>query len=203
MKFKVYTCTFSTGGVIEFNPVTGLVADRLVMFAEYLTPQGTGCVWEIKSGTGNFEPLENYKDKSFNTSITTFQLRAILSGSSDLSPVLAVDTLNVVGFMTGTSGSYVSRNVTLSQSYTIVTQIYEAHIPNGCTVTPQFAVDTSGTAWVTPTSVTTSTVDGYYTRYTYTYTLGASATNFRARLNITSGSAVDRPKARKFMNIMK
>lgn len=202
LKFRVYSCTFASSGVVEFDPITSLNVDRIVMFSEYLTPQSTGCKWEMKLNAGSYEPMENYKDVSPGLVVDSIQLRCTFTSNVDTSPIVSLDTLNIIGFLSSTSGSYISKNAVLSQNFTIVKQIFEAYIPAGCTVTPQFATDTTGTVWISPSSVVTEAVDGYYTRYTYTYTLGASATNFRSRLNMTSPSQIGRPKARKFMNII-
>lgn len=203
LKFKIYNCGFTTSSTIIFNAITSLGVDRLLLLAEYVTPQDTGCVWEVKINSGSYEPIQNYKDRSTLASISQVELKATLTATLDKSPIISLDCLNVVGFITGTSGSYISKNVTLSQSYTIVKQTFEGYIPAGCSIVPQFATDTTGTSWTTGTLAATDPIDGFFNRYTYTYTLGSSATNFRSRLNITASAQTDRPKARKFTNIMK
>jgi len=201
MKFRVYTCEFASQGVLEFNEITSLDADRILLMADYLTLQNTGCTWEFKLNGSNWQPISNFEDKDVSAIANRLTLRATFTADSNMSPILATDTFNLVGFLTATSGTYVSRQVDVTRGYTTVRQVVECHIPSGCSVVPKFTTD--GTNWITGTVTSTQAVDTEYTRYTYEYTLGGSATKFRARVDLQAPNQLARPRARKLMNIMK
>ncbi len=201
MKFKVYTCEFAPTGTIEFNDIDNLGADRIILMADYLTPANTGCTWEIKLNNGSWQPIGNFEDKDISSVANKVRLRATFKADVNISPILASDSFSLISFLTATSGAYVSRNVGVERGYTTVRQVIEAHIPSGCSVVPKFTTD--GTTWVTGTLTSTEPVNQDYTRFTYEHTLGASATNFRAKVEITAPNQLARPRARRFMNIMK
>lgn len=218
LKFTVYTAKFASEGVVEFNPITGISVDRLVLFSEYLTPQNTGCSWEIKikyEGDTDpitakpYQPIGNYQDVELPKKAVEIQLRATFKTNNNMSPLLAKDGFNLIGFLTALRGSYIGRTVFNVPAYTTVKQIIEAHIPNGCTVKPSFSYD-GGVTWVdygarNITPVIEPTEDPNYTRYIYTYTIpgGKTSTVFKARVDMSSSNSWIRPRARKFMNIMK
>lgn len=217
LKFRVYTAKFAEQGTIEFEPIKNLGADRVVLFSEYLTPANTGCTWEVRmlmqgeSGTLEskaYQPIGNYEDTDLGSLASSIQLRATFKSSKYMSPLLALDGISLIGFLTAQNGSYVSRNTVFPEAtaYTTVKQVLEASIPNGCTVRPTFSYD-GGATWVDNASVVPSVeqVDENFSRYTYVTQVpdGVVATNFRARIIMTSSNSFIRPRARKFMNIVK
>lgn len=215
LKINIYTATFEEEGVIEFEPITNLDIDRLVLFSEYLTPTNTGCTWEVKilpkdaQGTLEgmpWEPIGNYDDIDLTSIAKELQLRATFKADRYMSPMLALDGVSLIGFMTGLEGSYVGRNVVFppGSEYTTVTQTFDGHIPNGCSITPYYSTD-GGSTWIENTaSPVIEPADDLFNRYTYTTQAPAgSHRNFKVRLKITALNAVARPRARRFINIAK
>ncbi|AWD93037.1 tail protein [Bacillus phage vB_BceM-HSE3] len=203
MKFRIYTCKFEDKGIIEFEPITNLGADRVVLMADYLTPENTGCTWEMKINDGPYQPISNYEDKELNSIATTLQLRATFVSSKDISPLLARDSFTLIGFLTATQGNYISKNVTLTQPYKNVKIVIEAHTPSGCTVVPKFSYD-NGVTWVVPSLASTSPIDTNFTQFTYQSTISQeNIKDYRVKVEMTSPNQIVRPRARKLMNIMK
>lgn len=204
LRFRVYAAVFQSQGVVEFQPIQNLSTDKFIILASYLTPQNTGCTWQAKLDSGDYQPIGNYVTNYPSSVTNTIQLKATFQSDVHMSPLLAIDGFTLVGFVSKTSGAYVSKNTTFSQPFTTIKQIIEANVPSGCTVQPMIATDTSGTTWVTPTLQSTQSVDANFTQYTYQYVIPNSgmATNFRAKVVLSSGSAVVKPQARKFMNIL-
>ncbi|MNW28266.1 hypothetical protein D3C74_50880 [compost metagenome] len=202
MKFKIYAASFAPQGVIEFSEISGLEADRVVLMADYLTPLNTGCAWELKVNEGAFQPLGNYDDIDLSSKCEKAKLRASFKATGTMSPIIASDSFTFVSFLTETTGSYISRNVDLTANpYTTVRQVIEAAVPSGCSVVPKFTHD--GTTWITGTLKSTTQIDNEFAQYVYEYTIESAKTNFRARLDLTAPNQLARPKARKFMNVMK
>lgn len=215
LKMKVYTAKFEEEGLIEFEPIRNLEADRVMMLSEYLTPTNTGADWEIKilprDAQGRleampWEPISNYDDTDLSSVAKELQLRATFQADRYMSPMLALDGVSLVGFMTGLEGSYVGRNVVFpaGSEYTTVTQTFDGHIPNGCSIKPYFSVD-GGSTWIENTaSPVIEPADDLFNRYTYTMKAPeGSHRNFKVKLTIKSLNAVARPRARRFINIAK
>lgn len=203
MKFKLYTASFQPTGVVEFNPITGLSADRILLLADYLTPQNTGCYWEIKLDGGTYQPITSYEDMDLNIPVNQIQLRATFNSSENLSPLMPIDGFTFIGFISTTSGSYIGRNVTgFDRNINNVKMIFDGAIPVGSTITPQFSVD-GGTTWRTPTQTSATPLDSNFSQYTFSLAVPDTdnARQFRARINITANSAVLRPRVRRLMCI--
>ncbi|AGR47007.1 putative adsorbtion associated protein [Bacillus phage Shanette] len=204
MKFKVYKAEFQPTGVIEFDPISNLGADRLVLLADYLVPANTGCIWEVSLDDGMYVPLANYEPHDLSQIVSKVKLKATFKSEKNMSPLMSKDSFTLVGFMSGKTGSYLGRTVEMPQIYTTVKQTYDAHLPAGCTVTPQFSYD-DGATWITPPLVSSQQVSSDYIRYNHEVAVPANknAKKFKARLNLSTPNAVIRPTARRFINIMK
>ncbi len=203
MKFKVYVAEFEPTGTVEFDPIFNMESDRLLLLSDELTPQNTGCIWDMKLDDGEFRPIASYQDVELEAVIDKVQLRATFKSDKNMSPLMAADSFTLVGFLQATSGSYISRNTTLLEPYTNVKIVYDGFIPSGCTITPQFSYD-DGKTWITPPQTSAVEVELNWTRYTHTKSVEASANAkmFRVRLNIQAASSVVRPKVRKLMCVM-
>lgn len=204
LKFNIYGANFNSSASLMFNPVENLSIDRAVMLCDYLTPQNTGCTWQIKLGNAPFSPIENFEDKDLPELTTSAQLKADFKSDAHMSPIMAKDSFSFIGMTTARQGSYISRQVDVSYGFTGVKQVFEGHIPAGCVVKSRFSVD-GGVTWLEGTQVSAEPIDEYYVRYTLSHTApnGTTYTKFRARIDITSPSPVIKPKARRFMNILK
>jgi hypothetical protein len=204
MKFNIYKAQFNLNATIDFVEQTSMNADRLLLLADAIIPTGCALTWQVSLDGGAYQPITPYSDLDLLTVASRVKLRVMMTATGDLSPILAMDSLVLTGWTTGTSGSYVGRNVELTQPITNVKQIFDAHIPSGCAVTAQFSYD-DGTTWITPTQTSATPMSADYTRYICEATIsaGANALNFRARLNITSNDPTLRPSAQRFANIMK
>lgn len=205
LKFKVYHAEFQPTGAIEFAPMTNLGVDKLVLFADYLTPQNTGCTWQVKVNNGDWQPLSNYVDIDLTDVATAVSLRATFAASKYMSPLLATDSWTLVGFLTGVTGRYVSRAFTLSQNFTTISQTIDAFMPSNCTVVPRFSID-GGTTWLTGTLQSQSQVSTTFTRMSYQYVFdtpqNASTASIRVAVDITSPNQIAKPAATRFLNVI-
>ncbi|MBD1372582.1 DUF4815 domain-containing protein [Hazenella sp. IB182357] len=222
MKFKLYAAEFQKEGRVEFEPMPDLGADALLLLADFLTPSNTGCRWEMKLNEGAYLPITSYEDVDLRAPVDTVQLRAIFKADTNMSPLIAVDGFTFIGFLTAMSGSYIGRNVEgFDRLISKVKQVFEAYVPAGSQVTPQFSLD-QGQTWISYTDeelISQTTAPSGFMRFVYekdVADLVATANqnrepndpiiygkNFRARINIEANSRVLRPKVRKLMNIMK
>lgn len=204
MKFKVYRAQFNSSTTLDFGDLSNLAADRLLLLADAIVPVGSSLTWQVSLDGGQYQAITPYSDIDLLKSTNKVKLRAVLTTDGNMSPILAMDSINLIAFTSALSGSYLGRNVELAQVFTDVTQIFDAHIPNGCSVTAQFSYD-GGATWVTSTVDVSEPMSSEYTRYICkaTVSAGANADSYMARLNVTANNATLRPKVRRFVNIMK
>lgn len=206
LKFALYGARFNSTGTLQFQPTGSLNIDALVLQVAQETPQGTTVQWQYQSSVGGpWLPLTPSVTTNLSSVANMVAIRAVLSTSNPaVSPAISGQNLTLVGLTTQTSGTYVSRQITTSQPYSTVTQIINANIPSGASVTVKFSTD--GTTWITqgsPTSVTP--LGNGVSQYTYTTTLpgNQTATNFRARIDLSSTSQTVKPVVSSLMNILK
>ena len=149
MKFRIYTANFQSDGQILFNPVTDTGMDQVLVAAEYITPQGTNLDLQYRLGTDKpWLPISSYEAKDLNTSATQVELKANLKSLPNISPAIAKDTINIIGFDTKLEGYYITKNAYLEDGFKTVTQVIEAAIPAGTSVQVKFATDSLGTTWI-------------------------------------------------------
>ncbi|WAB24969.1 protein of unknown function DUF4815 [Lysinibacillus phage vB_LfM_LysYB1] len=205
LKFKLYTARFEEQGVIEFSDVKFEVneIDKFIMMSDFLTPQKTGCTWEAKVDDGTWLPISTYQEKDLTNRATTVKLRATFAAHKFMSPLLATDSFLLVGMSTSMNGTYISRSIELSQVYKKVKQVIDAYVPSGCSVTPMFTHD--GTTWIKGTQISSEQVDSDFTRFVYEYDIpaGVNPKQFKAKIDMTATFSWLRPRARRFMNIIK
>lgn len=204
LKFKIYAAKFNASTTVDFGEHTSLSADRLLLIADAITPLGTTLTWQVSVDGGNYMPIREYSDLDLISVGSKARLRALITTTGNMSPVFTTDGLQLISFTTATTGSYIGRNVELAEPATSIKQTYEAYIPSGCTVTPQFSYN-GGTTWITPTQTSAEPISAEYTRFVCeaSISLAQNAVNFKARLNISANTPTARPIARKFANIMK
>ncbi|UXR28872.1 hypothetical protein [Bacillus phage Nachito] len=203
LKFKVYTAKFEPTGTIEFDPLYDITADKILLLTDFLTPQNTGCIWEVSLDDQPYLPITQYKDIDTNKVITKVRLKATFKSDTNMSPLIAKDSFTLVGFLTATEGSYISRMTQLEQDVTSVKQTFEAFIPQGSTIQALYSLD-DGVTWTLTPQVATRQISSEWSRITFEHKFSApNKRKFRARINIKTPSSVVRPKVRKFTNVIK
>lgn len=204
LKFKIYSASFNDSITVDFIEQKDMNADRLLLMADFTAPSGTDCIWQVSINGGTYQPITPHSELNLQEVANTVRVRALLTSSTDLAPLLATDSINLVGFTSALSGSYIGRNVELSQYFSSVKQIFDAHVPEGCAVTPQYSYD-NGVTWRTSTVQDTHELSPTFTRFICEDTVptGTQADNYRARINISTNNELNRPTVRRFANIMK
>lgn len=218
LKFTVYTAVFNPTATIQFTPMQNLNSDMLLLMATYLTPQNTGCTWEarivsqadastVSLSSVPWVPLANYIEQATNSTIVGLvELQATFTANKYISPMLTLEDLLFVNFISQTDGDYVTLNIdTSSAPYNTVTMAYDANLPAGTTVTPYYSTD-GGTTWVAYTEApTTSPVSADYTRYSYTHQLSTTQTynEVKFKLSLHADNRFVRPRVRRFTAVFK
>lgn len=217
LKFKVYTADFQPTGTIQFDPMTGLDSNGLLLLASALTPGNTGCSWDIRvlsSDQGNVSidslpwiPIANYTEQEPPYLVSQAQLRATFVSNRYISPMLALDDLLFVNFVSETDGDYVTLTIDQSEApFNTITLAYDVDTPSGTSVTPRYSTD-GGQNWLpfsaTPTS---SVVSSEFNRMTYVQTTNTgttTSTSLKIKLSLHAENRFVRPRVRRLTVLSK
>lgn len=217
LKFNLYTAVFQPTGVIQFDPMTGLDSDGILLLATYLTPANTGCSWEVRVLSQDqanmsidsvpWEPISNYQEKEPQFLISQAQLRATFTSNRYISPMLVLDDLLFVNFVSETSGDYVTLTIDQSEApFNTITLSYDVDTPSGTTVTPYYSTD-GGQTWKKFVSTPTSTVvTSEFNRLTYvetTNTGSTTSTSLKIKLHLNADNRFVRPRVRRLTVLTK
>lgn len=218
LKFGVYTARFADEGIVEFDTMEDLDSDMMLLMATYLTPENTGCVWEVRAvdkedvGTISidnvpWQPLVNFVEVETRPEVIGLvKLRARFKTNRYISPMMTIDDLLFVNFVSQTAADYVTLNIDSEEApFNNLRISYDAHLPGGATVTPYYSLD-GGTTWqkfnVEPV---TSRVSAEYTRYTFEKRVSNDPTNTQVRfkLELRAENRFARPRVRRFTAVFK
>lgn len=204
LTFKMYGLEFPASGLITFDPLTDIRVNKFILAADLLTPGNSVSTWEYRINDydawlpcGVLQPID------LPEIATSIQFRMQCKNYSNVCPIVALDSLQFVGFLNKTSGVYITKNVSLPRGYTVIKQVVDIAKPDTTTVKVKFSTDEDGTTWTEPTVASSEAVDTEFTRYTFTQTLGESANNFRARIEMQTPNPTLVPRVKRLMNILK
>lgn len=203
LKFDLYQANYTGKGTIIFNDITEETMNQLLIAAEAVDYKNAGIEWYYRiTNNGSWLPIETYVDRELSVTTKLVQLKAVLNVAYSTSPIIAGDCINLIGFLTQTTGAYVSRQVTMSEHFTKVRISMDVAKPSGTDVRV-FIMTDDKTGWrkVTETP-TVSQVDEEFNRYEYSLT-GVNSANYRIKIEMESSNPLIRPRIRKLMSILK
>ena len=212
LKFNVNTAMFNETALLQFDAMQDVSADAVVLMATYLTPENTGCVWEVKMVMENespsvtlaskpWVPLANYEEIELNQIARSLQLRAHFRTNRHMSPIMSLGDLLLTSFLSALSGSYVSRTINTTEApYNKLRLTFEAFEPGNSSVVPRFSTD-NGQTWreftVTPT---TQQQTNEFVRYVYEEKVTTDSNGYASikfRLDFSTQNSFIRPRARR------
>jgi len=217
MKFKIYTAEFAEEGIIEFDTMRNIDSNGVLLMASFLTPENTGCKWEVKIvdqanvNTVSIDsvpwlPLSNYAGIQTPFVVGLAKLRATFKSNRYISPMLALDDLLFVNFVSATSGKYTTKTIDQTDAkFDTITMSYSEAKPAGTRVKPQYSLN-GGQLWkdftVTPSVVKESQE---FNRITYTEKVTSAATNtsVKYRLILEGDNRFLRPRVKKLTAVTK
>lgn len=214
MKFNVYTANFNKTATLEFDTMKNVEADSIVLMATYLTPENTGCIWDMKMIRENeptsttiaskpWAPIGNYVGVEVGEIAREVKLRATFRANENMSPLLSLNDIVFTTFLTALSGSYVSRTIDATDApFNHLRMSYDAFIPANTQVKPRFSVD-GGTTWRDfTTQPTTSQQSNEFTRYVYEEKVTEDTSGLKSikfRLDLTTQNSFQRPRVKHLM----
>lgn len=197
--------------------------DRLVLMSTYMTPDNTKLAWEYRIVTTDqsdttsiedmaWQPIANLVSIDLLSNARQVELRATFTAKEALSPILAIDDLSLITYLTDTEASYISRNIDMTTSKFNQLKIqFESALPTGATATPYYSLD-GGKTWVALQASDKTDeiqVDRDYKRYTYKKLLhneskgdNALEDKIKYRIDLTSKTGIDKPRVRRLQTSM-
>lgn len=201
LKFNIYGNQFQKTSYVYFEEITQVRYDRIYLLADMEIPVDCDLTWEYSRDSGlTWLPLSANRDIEFTSVATSLLVRACFKANTFVSPALALDSLALVGYLNETSCSYIMRNIVTDDPFTKVKQIVDVNAPTGTMVNIYYSTDNVNWFSATQTASKVKDMAGYI-QYTFEATI-AAATNFRARIAMTTNDPCVRPKVKNFMNIL-
>ncbi|UXQ88956.1 tail structural protein [Bacillus phage Thurquoise] len=212
MKFNIYTAEFAEEGIIEFDTMKGIDSNGILLMASFLTPENTGCAWEVKIvnaadvNTVSIDsvpwlPLINYAGIQTPFVVGLAKLRAKFKSNRYISPMLALDDLLFVNFVSATKGDYVTKTVDQTEApFNQITMSYSSATPAGTRVKPFYSLDQGATWKAFTANPTAAKQSGEFMRYTYVERLAGSAVNksVKYKLTLEGDNRFLRPRVKQF-----
>ncbi|UGO47669.1 tail protein [Bacillus phage vB_BanH_McCartney] len=215
MKFNIYTAEFAEEGIIEFDTMKNIDSNGILLMASFLTPENTGCNWEVKIVNASdvntvsidsvpWLPLINYAGIQTPFVVGLAKLRATFKSNRYISPMLALDDLLFVNFVSATSADYVSKTIDQRESpFNTVTIAYDAAAPAGTRVKPYYSLD-QGATWKECKSIpSTAKRSAEFTRFTYVEKVAQTAVenSIKYKLVLEGDNRFLRPRVRQFTGL--
>lgn len=206
LKFNIYGNKFVSKSYVHFTEITDVRYDRLALYASTEVPTDTTLSWEYSSDSGNtWYPISLGSELELTSIVTNLLVRACIETSrTEISPVIAMDSVELIGYLNNTDCEYISKNIETDTEFDTVKQILEINQPTGTNVNVYYCVDANGVDWRSATQTGSKVKDANgYIQYTFEDTLSKNASNFRARIHLSTNDPCIRPKVKNLMNILK
>ncbi len=167
LTMKVYGRKFDLDGVVRFMPITG-VQFAAFNIDEYSTiPEGCAMLWEYSMNGGvSWDALVPAEEERLPNLATQVLVRVRLASNADNdSPVLSFRDVNLIGYLNGTAGVYVTRENELAQGVASTKVYAQMDIPSGTTI-QWFCSNNGGATWEAMTIDVTRPITEEWTEYT-------------------------------------
>lgn len=220
MKIDLIAANFNRGnGYIVFNKVSTGEATRFLLSAEFEDQANAGIAWYFKPDvvlddgsivTREWMPVDTFSEYKLDYRINAIQFKVDLFTKNNMSAMIAADCTNFVKYLDSTKGTYVSRNIYISDEYYKVKIIMEVHEPKRSysTILPYFSYDLGG-SWVKmlPENFKGSTrISEDWVEMIYEVEIPKSESvnpkNYRVRVDMQSTSRYFTPKLRRLRSIL-
>lgn len=192
LAFQVVAANF-TATTATFNLWTGAfsnVSDVIVRGGIEIPDGSTGLRWELVRADSSVVRFADGQKVPFSDFVNeTVTLRAVLTGTAKLSPVLYPGARLIAGRIR-TSGTYISRIFPMGTAIT-VRALFAALLPAGASIAVD--VDAGNGTWVSMGNLSSTILGGGWTEPLHEKTSYTAANGGRVRLTLTGG-----PGARPF-----
>jgi hypothetical protein len=200
IKFRLVEDIYEQSGSVVFAPIPVETLTRLDLSADAAILNNTAIKWYYSINNGvNYHSITPYTLRELGDTAEEVLLRADFSRSSDenITPLLALDSLLLIGSSYQLEGNYVGVNVVGIDKYTDVSVILDVLTPAGTTIGIKFSTD-NGTTLIECANDATQTkiLDSGWRELVYTGKVpkDVTATSCRVFIEATSNSPIYTPK---------
>ena len=176
LTLKIYGYDFQASGEVRFEPITGVEFSELNLDEYSAIPEGTGIAWEYSTDDGStWDAIVPAKEENLPNLAASVLVRALFAGTeANDSPALNFKDVNLIGYLNGTSGAYVTRENELTQGVASTKVYTQMHIPSGTSL-DWYASNDGGDTWESLTLDSTREIDQEWTEYVYSHTFADPA----------------------------
>lgn len=176
LTLRIYGYDFQDSGEVRFNAVTGVEFSELNLDEYSAIPEGTGIAWEYSTdGGATWDAIVPAEEENLPNIAATVLVRALLAGSEiNDSPALNFKDVNLIGYLNGTSGAYLTRENELTQGIASTKVYTQMNIPSGTSI-DWYATNDGGDTWESLTLDSTREIDQEWTEYTLSHTFADPA----------------------------
>lgn len=206
LKFNIYGNKFAQKSYVYFTEINDVKYDRIALYASTEVPTDTSLSWEYSSDNGvTWNPIALGSELELSSVVTRLLIRACIETSrTEVSPVIAMDSIELIGYLNNTNCEYISKNIETDRKFRTVKQVLDINQPTGTNVIVYYSTDGNGADWrsAQQTDYKVKDANGYI-QYTFEENLTSDASNFRARIHLSTNDPCIRPKVKNLMNILK
>ena len=176
LTLRIYGYDFQDSGEVRFDPVSSVEFSELNLDEYSAMPEGTDITWEYSTDGGStWDAVVPAEEENLPNIATTVLVRALLSGSEgNDSPALNFKDVNLIGYLNGTSGAYLTRENELTQGVASTKVYTQMQVPSGTSV-GWYASNDGGDTWEALTLDSTREIDQEWTEYTLSHTFADPA----------------------------
>ena len=176
LTLKIYGYDFEATGEVRFEPITGVEFSELNLDEYSAIPEGSGIAWEYSTDDGStWDAIVPAEEENLPNLAASVLVRALFAGTeANDSPALNFKDVNLIGYLNGTSGAYVTRENKLTQGVASTKVYVQMHIPSGASL-DWYASNDGGNTWESLTLDSTREIDQEWTEYTYSHTFADPA----------------------------
>ena len=167
LTMRLYGYEFQASGTVAFQPVTAVQFSDLNLDEYSSVPDGSSIAWEYSiDGGSTWRSLVPAEEEQLTAVATQVHVRARLSGTvPSESPVLNFPDVNLIGYLSNTSGTYVTRQIELLQAVASTKLYAQMNTPPGTSVT-WYASNDGGATWEAMVLDSTRPIDAEWTEHT-------------------------------------
>lgn len=203
IKFKLYKAQYQGKGSVVFQNIAVSQADRIMLAIDALSPKDTGIIWYFSVNDGAWQTIDLWDDRDTSIIANKIALKAEIDAKDSTSPMIALETIQLVTFLNQGQGRYISRNVHLDEGFNHIKVIIDMCIPTGTTAKIYYATDVAGDVWTELTDPKVLPVDAEFVKYEYNKQLDSKVKDYRVKVEFKTNNPLARPRGRKLLNILK
>lgn len=195
LTMRIYGYNFAASGEVRFQQITGVQFSDLNLDEYSAIPQGTGITWDYSTDGGTtWDAIVPAEEEKLPNIATRVIVRARFTSSLlNDSPALNYKDVNLIGYLNGIEGTYISRENELTQGIESTKVYAEMSIPSGCSIN-WFTSNDGGETWEPITLDTTREVDQTWTEYVFLCTFANPAGNRVRYKAVMTGNTLIYPR---------